>query len=872
MDQLPTGTVTFLFTDIEGSTRLVQELGDRWADLLTRHDEILRSAIAKGDGTEVSTEGDAFFVAFDTANGAVTTAVQAQQALATQEWPEGAEVRVRMGLHTGGGTLGGSDYVGLDVHRAARIASTAYGGQVILSAATAHLVANSLPDGVELRDLGPHRLKDLSRSEHLFQLAIGGLPTDFPTLKTLDARPNNLPIQLTSFVGRDGEIEGVRNLLDAERFVSLTGPGGTGKTRLALQVAAEVIARFPDGVFFVALAPIVDPGLVVSTIASTLGIPEDVEHPLAETVKQWLASREILLILDNFEQVVDAAPLVTDLLAAAPNARIVVTSRAPLHMSGEHEFPVEPLRVPDPDHLPSLESLSQFEAVALFIERAQATHPDFEVTNDTAPAVAEISSRLDGLPLAIELAAARTRLLSPQAILGRLESRLDFLSSGARDLPARQQTLRSSIDWSYGLLTKNEQAFFRRLSVFVGGWTLEAADATCAPEELGLDTLDCLFSLADQSLVRHQETEQTEPRFMMLDTIGEYAAERLAEAAEAEDLQLRHAHHFLATAEAAEPKLTSSSEVVDNLGYDHDNFRAALAWALEASDAEVGLRLGHALWRFWQLRAHLEEGRDWFDRLLALPGADEPTRTRALGLTGAAGIAYWQNDYPAAESWYQEAEEIYRDLGDQQALSEAIYNTSYMARLGGDLEEARRLAAEGAALARKVGNQALLRQHVGVQGYTALMEDDFAAARPLVEEALAIAEADQSQFELANAYHMIGQIDRLEENYEDAAPSYRRAVEILRELGSAAPMIEPLQGLAAVAVASGDSIRCARLLGAVEALRERIGGGPPPEWIRLGDPLEEARQAIGSEQVDEALSEGRAMQDNEIVRYALGNS
>lgn len=364
-------------------------------------------------------------------------------------------------------------------------------------------------------------------------------------------------------------------------------------------MAAEVLARFKDGAFFVELAPITDPALVVSTIASTLGIVESVERSLVETLGKWLTDRELLLVLDNFEQVATAAPVVTDMLTGASKLRVLVTSRAILHARGEHEFPVEPLRIPDPAHLPPLDSLSSYEAVALFIERAKAAHHDFAVTNDSAPAVAEIAARLDGLPLAIELAAASTRLLTPQAILGRLESALAFLAGGPRDLPARQQTLRGAIEWSYGLLNENEQALFRRLSVFRGGWTLEAADTVCVPGHLGLDTFESLAGLADQSLLRHQEGEHGEPRFAMLETIREFAAEQLAVAGDVTDFRRLHANYFLSVAEAAEPELTSSAEVVDRIGHDHDNFRSALGWAIDAGDVELGFRLGYALWRFW---------------------------------------------------------------------------------------------------------------------------------------------------------------------------------------------------------------------------------------------------------------------------------
>ncbi|MET1232036.1 MAG: adenylate/guanylate cyclase domain-containing protein, partial [Candidatus Limnocylindrales bacterium] len=515
----PTGTVTFLFTDIEGSTRLVERLGTTaYTDVLERHQQLMRAALAATGGREIKTEGDSFFVVFRSAPSAVEAAVTAQRALAAEPWPDGVAVSVRMGMHTGEGVVApDSDYVGLDVHRAARIAGAGHGGQVLVSGTTRALTETSLPAGVTLRDLGEHRLKDLSRSERIAQLAIAGLPDQFPPLRTLDATPNNLPILPTSFVGRVHEVAEARRLLTTTRLLTLTGPGGTGKTRLALQVAAESIEDFPDGVFFVPLEPVSEGVLVAPAIAACLGVREG-ETTIAERVADYIRSRRILLVLDNFEQVMDAAALMGDLLKAGPDLRLLVTSRSPLHVYGEQEYPVPPLGIPDPANLPQLEAMAQYEAVALFIARAMAAKPDFAVTNENAPAVAAITARLDGLPLAIELAAARVKLLNPQAMLPRLESRLALLGGGARDLPARQQTLRGAIDWSYGLLDEAQRSLFARASVFSGGFDLEAAEAICGPAIGGgpfLDVLDGLGDLADQSLVRQLE-EHDLVRFRIL--------------------------------------------------------------------------------------------------------------------------------------------------------------------------------------------------------------------------------------------------------------------------------------------------------------------------------------------------------------------
>ncbi len=495
---LPTGTVTLLFSDIEGSTRLLQQMGARYADVLASCRHLLRAAFQEWKGYEVDTQGDGFFAAFARASDA-----------------SGEPSRTAEG------------YVGLDVHRAARIMGVGHGGQVLLSHTTHDLVEHSLPEGVSLRELGEHRLKDLQHPSRLFQLVIAGLPGDFPPLKTLDSHPNNLPVQLTRFIGRGQEVTAVQHLLHREgvRLVTLTGPGGTGKTRLGLQVAAELSGCFAEGVFFVNLAPISDPELVVPTIAQTLDIKETADQSLLDLVKAFLRERQVLLVLDNFEQVVSAAVQVAELLAACPKLKVVVTSRAVLHVRGEQEYAVPPLALPDPKRLPDLVALAQYEAVALFIQRAQAVKPEFQVTNANAPAVAEICTRLDGLPLAIELAAARSKVLPPQALLARLRQRLAVLTSEARDVPARQQTLRSTIEWSYQLLDAEEQRLFRQLCIFVGGCTLQAAEAVCVTPGDGDTTrsvLDGVSSLIDKSLLRQSEQEGEEPRLVMLETIREY--------------------------------------------------------------------------------------------------------------------------------------------------------------------------------------------------------------------------------------------------------------------------------------------------------------------------------------------------------------
>lgn len=632
MAEQPAGTVTLLFTDIEGSTRLLERLGpERYGEALDLHRRLLRDAFGRHDGYEVDCEGDAFFVAFSRAHDAVRAAAEGQQALAGAAWPEEGEIRVRMGIHSGEPLSVTPKYVGLDVHKAARIMAAGHGGQVLLSQTTRDLVG----EAVAVRDLGEHRLKDLSSGQRLYQLVIDGGPREFPPLKTLENRPTNLPVLATALIGREKELAEVAALLrrDDVRLVTLTGPGGTGKTRLALQAAADLVEEYRSGVYFVSLAPVTDPELLVPTVAQTLGMREQPGESLLDSVSGYLRDKSMLLLLDNLEQIAKAGPDIAELLAAAPTLTVLATSRAPLRLSGEHVFPVPPLMLPDLDDLPDLDTLKQNEAVRLFIARAQAVDPQLVITNENASHIAEVCVRVDGLPLAVELAAARVGVLSPQAILARLDRRLKLLTGGSKDQEARQQTLRATIEWSYDLLSSEEQLLFARLGVFVGGCRIDAAEAVCDLDgNLRGDVLDGVASLLEKSLLRKRDDPDGEPRFWMLETIREYALESLRPPGAIKELRDRHAEHFLGLAERSdfESRTAEQSEPFERLDTDGANVRAAIEWTRTVGQREMTVRFAAALWSYWCARGYLTEAKSRLEEVPTL--THEPPAQALLGL------------------------------------------------------------------------------------------------------------------------------------------------------------------------------------------------------------------------------------------------
>jgi predicted ATPase len=810
--KLPTGTVTLLFTDIEGSTRLLHELGDRYADMLAEHRRVLREAFRRHGGIEVDTQGDAFFYAFASASEAVAAAAEAQEEL------RHGRVQVRIGIHTGEPMVTDEGYVGVDVHRAARIMSAGHGGQVLVSEATRRLVDSSL----EFRDLGPQRLKDMTAAERLFQLGDG----DFPPLKTLNQ--TNLPVAQSALVGRERELDELLALLrDGHRVVTVTGPGGTGKTRLALQAAAELVDDFEDGVFWVPLAALDDPELVVPAVAQTLGGGTD--------LATYLAQRQSLLLLDNFEHLLASAGRLADLLGATERLRVLVTSRAPLRIDGEREYPLEPLHEPD--------------AVTLFIERAAAAGRKIE-GNGT---VAAICRRLDGLPLAIELAAARTKLVAPEALLERLDRRLPVLTGGRRDAPERQRTLRATIEWSHDLLDAEAKRLFARLAVFAGDYSLDAAEAICDAD------LESLAALVDLSLLKPVASE----RLLMLETIREYAAEQLDASGEGETHRRWHAEYFLTVAESAHLAAETAEDQRPEVALaEQSQLRAALDWTL-AADPVLGLQIAAALEQFWHTNNPLE-GRARVTSLLER--VDDPA-LRARGLRVLGGVAIFCGDGDAAREHYRESLELYEALGDAWGISHLLMRLAHDAVGRGEHDEARALAEQSLELSRRHGFSRNEMHILTLQGQLELEEGDEDRGVALLEEAAARAAATGFVWWEQVTLNQLGGRLLLRNRPRRAAPYARKALELAVRLDDRTGMCGSLAMLAGIAASTGDSERAGRLWGAVEAEAERE---PVPGWtprdsvyadtvLAAGGPDFERGRAAGRElTLEDAIAEVRA--------------
>lgn len=882
MPELPTGTVTLVFTDIQGSSDLWEKHRAAFQPVLAEHNRLMRAAAARWNGYEVKTEGDAFFLSFARASDAVQFAVEAQRSLHGCEWgrflPGLESVRVRIGMHAGEPLVdrhpdGTPDYFGPVVNRAARVGAAPHGGQVIISAAVHSLCRADLPAEVGFRDLGEHPLKGVG-NERLWQVCHADLPAEFPPLRSQASLGVRLPVPSTPFVGRDRELRQARDLLAGTRLLTLTGPGGTGKTRLGLALATEVQEQFADGAAFVELAAIRDPSLVPSTVAQALGLREAEGGDVLHTLKHSLRERAFLLVLDNFEQVTAAASLVAELVGACPRLKVIVSSRVPLRVHGEQELPVPPLALPDRGRLPGLEALARCASVDFFVRRAAAVRPDFQLTRENAGTIVEVCTRLDGLPLALELAAARVKLLPPQALLARLDNRLKLLTSGSRDLPARQQTLRGAISWSHDLLSPEERALFRRLGVFAGGATLEAIEAVCDPDgSLGLDVFDGIAALVDNSLVRQLEGAGGEPRFTMLETIREFAVESLDASGEGAELRRQHAQFFRAVAEEGAPHLQSGAQMewLDRLEADHDNLRAALEGSRASGDPETLLALAASLWYFWAIRGYFTEGRNWLEiALRESAGTDARTSPqRATALNAAAMLTYFLGAYDRMVALAEESRALCEGSGDDRNRAFALSVLGVALCQLGERERGAALNEEGRALAERAGEPWAMAFAWNVAAIIDCMEGRL--NREPWERSRALFARVGDRYWGTYPLIGLGYVSQARGEYAESGPIFQESLTTCAALRNLRGIALSLAGLAGARRASGDAPGAARLLGASEALREAINAPIPAVYRPVYErSLAETQVALPKAAFEAARAEGRQMDLEVALAFALG--
>jgi predicted ATPase/class 3 adenylate cyclase/Tfp pilus assembly protein PilF len=909
-----TPQVTLLFTDIEGSTALWERDEARMSHALALHDALARSTVELHGGDVVKTTGDGFLAVFDDASAALLATLELQRALRDAVPSAGAPLRVRCGLHRGIVEHRDGDYFGSTVNRAARIMSAAHGGQILLSEAVADSVRDRLPALVSLRDLGRVRLRDLSTPECVYQAVHPQLRVDFPALRSLETTPNNLPLQSTRFIGRERELGDLKRLLATTRLLTLTGSGGCGKTRLGLQLAADSLESFPDGTWLVELAPLSDSGLVPRSVATVLGLEEQPGKAISATLIEHLKDKRVLMVIDNCEHLLDACAMLADLLVRrCPHLTILASSREGLGIAGEQTYRVPSLSLPDPKEIHTPVSVAPFEALQLFVDRCLSVRSDFRVTHENAATVVSICRRLDGIPLAIELAAARVRSLSVEEINQRLDHRFRLLTGGSRTALPRQQTLRSLIDWSYDLLLDPEKVLLQRLSVFAGGWTLEAAERICAGGQVeDGQVLDLLSSLVDKSLVAVEQGDGR-VRYRLLETVRQYARERLLESESAEAIRERHRDYFLQLLEAADEKLLGAEQGawLQRLEEEHDNLRLALEWSHGESHADEDLRLCRAMHRFWMTHGYIAEGRQWCARILAKPAPVPPTWAYAKCLNAAGSLAFHETDYPAARTLLERSLALSRALDDRKGVAHVLNNLGAVAIEQGDHSAARRLYEESLALLRELGDRPVAAGVLGNLAMVAHECDDLDSARALAEESLAMSRAlgdrgrvadamntlanvacDQGDFVTASTLaqdslaigHELGDRDCiatsqrnlamvafLRGHLDEAQSLYRDALGIRVELGDRLGIARALEGGAAVAAARGDSLAAARTWGAAERVREEIGSPVAPnERMRNDRLVTAARTALGDERAFErAWKQGRKVPLNEAIELAM---
>jgi len=854
--------LTFLFTDIEGSSRLWEEQPGRMQRALALHDRILRSAVGRNSGDVVKSTGDGMHAIFRDPRDAVATVIEIQRVLADPASTDGLPLRVRCGMHAGASEARDGDRFGSPVNLAARIMGAAHGGQVLASQAVVDLTRDRLPDGVSLRDLGTVRLRDISRPEHIFQVAHSALRQEFPALRSLELTPNNLPHQVTTFVGRERELDEITKLLTSNRLVTLLGTGGIGKTRLSLQAASSLIDDYPDGVWLVRFAAIADPHFVPQTVASVLGVKEDAETPLGEALVKYCKDRRSLLIFDNCEHLVQAcAELATTLLQSGPHISILATSREPLHMPGETTCQVPTLALPEASAAAAPEALAGCESVGLFVDRATAAHSSFRLTPDNAAAVADICKCLDGIPLALELAAARVRALSVETIAARLTDRFRLLTKGDRTALPRHQTLRALIDWSYDLLTQAERVLLRRLAVFAGGWTVESAESVGAGNEIEQsDVLEILTALVETSLV---VAAANGTRYRLMQTVRAYAEERLQESGESDTTYARHLAFYLALAEGARAALTGPQQGMwfSRLDLDRENLLAAHAYCDRGENtAQLGLRLVYAVQPYLIRRGVMELAHRVLAEALARPGAEAHSLVRCKALFAAGWQTYYMGRYEDAARYLQDGLSIAREI-DDKAMVAAILQPLGMVALGqGMAAKAREYLEEALVLARGNGNAHQIAAALNALGQLARLAGRLDQAEPLYRDVLALARNDGNRESIAFALLNLAMASIGRGRVDSARQMLLEALAIADEIGSmptGQSVLEVACGLGAV---SEDWQRAAAFFGAAEAQAARTGlRRDPADEAFLAPLVANAQAALGSAAFSAAASGGHAL-------------
>lgn len=877
----------FLFTDIEGSTRLWEEFPEGMRVALSKHDQILRESIETHRGEVFKTVGDAFYAAFDAVNDAVLTCREAQSRLHNEEWGEVGKLKVRIAVHLGDAESREGDYFGPPLNRVARLLAIGHGGQTLLSDEAAQMLGDNLPEGLSLSNLGAHRLKDLSRGAQVWQLNIDGCPLEFPPLRSLSSFATNLPPQTTALFGRERELESVSRALAESRLVTLTGSGGTGKTRLSLQLGADLLERFPDGVWFVELAVLTDPNLVPQAVASVLKVREQGSRPIGESVLESLSDRNLLLILDNCEHVLEGvATFVDAVMRRCPAVRILASSREPLALPYEVQHRVPSLALPDESELADVAAAAANPSVALFVDRASAILPSFELNPSNVKTVCHICRRLDGIPLALELAAARVRVLPIDQIETRLDDRFRLLTGGSRTALPRHQTLRAMIDWSYGLLTTQEATLLRRLSVFSGAFTLEAAEAVCANDEIdAYEVLDLLAALVDKSLVVYDDQGEV-ARYRMMETIRQYARDRLLETSEAAAIRSRHRDHYLAFAERSQVRQSTEgiATVLKDVAAEIDNLRAAMEWSIaeadspldpnlsepEACAAQKALRFVAALWRFWYTRGHYAEGIEFAGRALDREDSQRETSVRAHAFSAAGNLSRLPGAHQAARTYQEEALRIRRALGDKRGVAYSLSNLGVIVFEQGDVAGARSLwlqALEQLEALNQLQSVATILNNLGEFEHK---QGDLKAARGYLERSLSIArqlgDADAIGLAISNlgpTLAKMGEIDTARRYLEEG---YR----IFTELSDRRSLSIVIGAIAQCYRYQDRMKEAAYLFGMAEGIREAIGVVIPPSDIedQLLD-LAEVREALGVDVFVEEYEQGRTSEPHEAEHLIL---